>query len=82
MTIHSGERNYPCRFCDKRFSRRQDVRSHEKTVHIVDTEFKCIKCDQIFYSKKSVQKVLLEKLNCLYLIGTDLKIKKCVIMTK
>ena len=30
MTIHTKEKNYPCQYCDKRFTRRSNSREHER----------------------------------------------------
>lgn len=33
LSVHSLERNYPCSFCEKRYKRKDDMRTHQRKVH-------------------------------------------------
>jgi len=53
--IHSGEKPYKCRECDKAFSVPQNLTSHMR-VHTGDKPYKCSLCDKSFRQSSHLQK--------------------------
>ncbi|OXA45230.1 Zinc finger imprinted 3 [Folsomia candida] len=53
---HENRRNYPCAFCDKRFSKSANLRSHVEAIHVTNKEriHSCDKCEYRSHSKHNL----------------------------
>ncbi|XP_021959675.2 zinc finger protein 436 [Folsomia candida] len=53
---HENQRNYPCTFCDKRFSFSRDLKRHVDAKHAANNEpiHSCDKCEYRSYSKHNL----------------------------
>lgn len=67
MRVHSGERNYPCTFCEKRFIHSSDMRRHLQT-HREQFPFVCGCCLRRFANQDAKElhetKCTMELLKC------------------
>ncbi|VDN43969.1 unnamed protein product [Gongylonema pulchrum] len=48
--IHTGEKPYKCKFCDKRMSQKSDLNRHRRT-HTGEKSYKCQFCDKMMAQK-------------------------------
>ena len=56
--VHTGDRPFPCKFCDKAFKDPSHLKHHERT-HIKDEnshKFKCDDCDKRFIQPNQLKK--------------------------
>lgn len=55
---HTGEKPYACNLCEnKAYAYNSDLKRHKRSAHgIIDKEFPCPKCKQIFYEPKFLRK--------------------------
>ncbi|EDW44682.1 GM15334 [Drosophila sechellia] len=53
MARHTGEKNFPCTFCDKRFVTKYLVRLHERVRHMGEQPFKCNFCSETFFTSSA-----------------------------
>ncbi|XP_033165290.1 zinc finger protein 2 isoform X1 [Drosophila mauritiana] len=53
MVRHTGEKNFPCTFCDKRFVTKYLVRLHERVRHMGEQPFKCNFCSKTFFTSSA-----------------------------
>lgn len=52
--VHSGERPHACKQCDKRFRRRDHLKSHMTAYHCGTTTFNCNICEMVFTTRYSL----------------------------
>ena len=52
--VHSGERPHACKQCDKRFRRRDHLKSHVTAYHCGTTTFNCNICGMVFNTRYSL----------------------------
>lgn len=52
--VHSGERPHACKQCDKRFRRRDHLKSHVTAYHCGTTTFSCNICEMVFNTRYSL----------------------------
>lgn len=50
MVRHTGEKNFPCTFCDKRFVTKYLARLHERVRHMGEQPFECNFCSATFFT--------------------------------
>lgn len=66
MKTHTGEKNYACEVCDKRFACRYNVSAHVKAVHqgikpkVDETKLRCEICGKRYPRQKQLRKHLYE----------------------
>eukprot|EP01083_Nonionella_stella_P236003 829296_1 len=53
--LHTGERKFECSLCHKRFRRKQQVKKHVKSFHLVLRLHRCPLCSDTFVNKGSVE---------------------------
>ena len=53
--IHTGEKPYACKYCDKKFNRNSNIKEHERT-HTGEKPYACRYCDKMFNRSGSVKK--------------------------
>ena len=54
QNVH-GPKNFPCNFCDKRYSTNYKLTSHQNQVHLKPTKFQCGVCNFSCYRKEGLR---------------------------
>ncbi len=54
VVIHTGERNFYCRKCDKAFARKSTLRAH-MTTHTKTSNFMCPVCEKACNDNQSLE---------------------------
>lgn len=55
MMIHTGERNFPCSFCDMRLTDKISLRTHVRYRHTGERPHKCPYCEKRFVDNASMK---------------------------
>lgn len=54
-TTHTGVRNFPCTFCERRFPDKISLRTHTRYKHTNERPHKCPHCEKRFVDKPSLK---------------------------
>ncbi|XP_069068730.1 zinc finger protein 711 isoform X1 [Pleurodeles waltl] len=58
MRTHTGEKPYPCQYCDFRCADQSNLKTHIKTKHGPDLPYKCEHCSQAFMDERELEEHL------------------------